>query len=287
MLIKTREGKKFTLCGEFMSNESDDPILKSWHTNNPYRFAAINVVRRMLWDIRPESWLSRSRLKKLKNKHIGKKAVILCNGPTLLKTDFETLASSNVFTFGLNKINLLFDKNNFRPNCIVAVNPYVIEQNREFFNKTELPLFLSSVGTRKRIRFRPNINYLHSTSVQYFARDCSMSLYEGATVTYVALQLAFHMGFHEVTLVGADHNFETKGPANKLIASGNTDPNHFDPNYFAGGVKWQLPDLFESEVAYGRARQVYEAFGRKLFNSTEGGKLEAFERVTLDRFISS
>jgi len=265
--------------------DPDNPLVKARAENNPYRWAASAILNRFVWDLRPESWVSRSRVRAYRNRFTGKKAVILCNGPSLLRVDFDRVSNSNVFVFGLNKINLLFDKTILRPNCIVAVNPYVIEQNKGFYNQTEIPLFISSIGIIKGIQFRKNLAYLHCSFMPSFARDCSFSINEGHTVTFVALQLAFHMGFSEVALVGADHKFESTGPANKLVISGNQDADHFDPGYFAGGVKWQLPDLFESEVWYERARQVYEALGRKVFNATEGGELEVFERKLLEDYL--
>ncbi len=60
------------------------------------------------------------------------------------------------------------------------------------------------------------------------------------------MQLAFHMGFKEVALVGCDHSFATKGPAYKTVIAGKEDPDHFDPNYFSGGVKWDLPSIAAS-----------------------------------------
>jgi hypothetical protein len=60
---------------------------------------------------------------------------------------------------------------------------------------------------------------------------------------------------------------------------------HFDPNYFAGGVKWQLPDLCQSEISYMIATQVYEVFDRKIVNATEGGCLEIFPRISLAEFV--
>ncbi len=112
-----------------------------------------------------------------------------------------------------------------------------------------------------------------------------MSLFQGATVTFVALQLAFHFGFEQVALIGCDHNFQASGPANKVVDSDQTDPNHFAPNYFAGGMKWQLPDLLRSEVAYTMARDVFELDNRRVFNATEGGKLEVFPRIALKDFV--
>lgn len=254
-------------------------------TLNPYRRAAGLVSRRIAWDLRLQSWVSRSRLRALKDGHVGEKAVILCNGPSLLKTDFTKL--KNTFTFGLNKINLLFDRDEFRPSCIVSINRLVIEQNCDFFRTTSIPLFLDSCGlTSGSVPPKQNVTYLHSSD-HGFARDCSVSISQGSTVTYAALQLAFHMGFQEVTLVGCDHDFAAKGTPHSRVVSGGEDPDHFDPRYFSGGQVWQLPDLFESEVAYMKARRAFEAADRKLYNSTVGGKLELFERVELANFLES
>ncbi len=262
----------------------EDPSLTSRPTLNPYLTAAYEIINRFKWDIQPESWRSRSKLHRRKDEYAGQKAVILCNGPSLLRTDFELIQSSGVFTFGLNKINLLFDKTNFRPSFIVAVNPFVIEQNAQYFENTNIPLFLDTYAL-KYVKSRPNTIFLHSSSNNKFARDCSISIYQGYTVTFVALQLAFHMGFKSVALVGCDHNFAVKGPANKTVISAEKDDSHFDPNYFAGGVKWQLPDLFQSEVSYLMAKNIYEADGRSIINATHGGRLEIFKRQSLEEFL--
>lgn len=253
-------------------------------TLNPYRRAAALIAYRLWWDIRPEAWRSRRALRDLRDRHADEKAVILCNGPSLLKSDLESL--DGVFTFGLNKINLLFDRYSFRPSCIVSVNRHVLQQNADFFRSTELPLFLDAHGT-KWVPPADNRVFLHSTPINGFARDCSVSVCQGSTVTYVALQLAFHMGFRHVALIGADHNFDVDGNPHELVESGSQDPNHFDPRYFAGGVKWQLPDLPDSERSYLLAREVFRASGGEVVNATVGGNLEIFERTTLEHFLSS
>ncbi len=266
-----------------IAQDTSDPWVKKHPSLNPYRIAARELLFRIAWDLRIESWRSRRKIKRIRNTKRGQKAVILCNGPSLNRVDFSELDS--VYTFGLNKINLLFDKSAFRPDCIVAVNKYVIEQNREFYEKTEIPLFLDSEGLR-HVSARESIAYLPHTLERGFAKDCSMNIYQGHTVTYVAMQLAFHMGFDSVALVGCDHNFATKGPANKAVKSGEVDQSHFDPGYFSGGQVWQLPDLFESEVSYTMARDVFSAHGRTIVNATVGGKLGIFERCELTKFIN-
>jgi predicted acylesterase/phospholipase RssA len=104
-------------------------------------------------------------------------------------------------------------------------------------------------------------------------------VWEGATVTNVALQLAFHMGFQQVILIGVDHNFTSKGEANKTVVSEGDDPNHFMPNYFGKGARWQLPDLDTSEIGYTFARDAYRTAGREVLDATVGGKLTIFPKV--------
>jgi hypothetical protein len=254
-------------------------------TFNPFRSAAGEIVRRLAWDVRPESWRSRQKLRAWRDRHAGKTCVILCNGPSLLKADLASLSS--VFTFGLNKINLLFERSDFRPSCIVAINKLVLEQNADFYNTTDLPLFLDSAGL-ERVTPRSNVAFMHSTAARgrVFAEDVSMSLPQGGTVTYAALQLAFHMGFHRVAVIGCDHDYAQTGKPNSVATSAASDPSHFDPRYFAGGMQWQLPDLLQSELSYRTALDAFGDAGRVLVNATVGGKLELFPRMSLPDFLA-
>lgn len=252
---------------------------------NPYRLAWRLVRRRLAWDLNPLSWTSRARLARLRDTHAGKQALILCNGPSLNRVDFEIVQTSGIFTFGLNKINLLFSRMDFRPNAIVSVNPLVMEQNADFFNKTTIPLFLDRAG-RRWVKPRENLIYLHSCpAAGLFARDCRVSINQGHTVTYVALQLAFHMGFREVAVTGCDHSFSAAGRPNEEIVSQQQDADHFDPGYFGAGMRWNLPDLAASEYHYAIARDTYLEAGRRVVNCTEGGQLGIFERMDLRDFL--
>jgi hypothetical protein len=76
-----------------------------------------------------------------------------------------------------------------------------------------------------------------------------------------------------------DHNFVTQGPANQAIISQGDDPNHFTPNYFGKGFKWQLPDLVGSERAYLIARNAYSQASREILDATVDGKLSIFPKV--------
>ena len=250
---------------------------------NPYVYSAKIIYRRLRWDLHPQSWRSRRLLRNSRGQYHGRKAVIVCNGPSLLKSDLTLL--DGIFTFGLNKINLMFETSTFRPSCIVSVNRLVIEQNRDFFNSTELPLYLCSSAI-DIIPPRKNIVFLHTQAPQKeFAKNCSMSIYAGHTVTFVALQLAYHLGFNRVALIGCDHNFTVSGYPNQGVKAEGDDINHFHPGYFPDGVTWQLPDLSESEVSYSLAKRAFEENGREIYNATAGGKLEIFPRMSIEDFV--
>jgi hypothetical protein len=107
-------------------------------------------------------------------------------------------------------------------------------------------------------------------------------VWEGGTVTYTALQVAYYLGFEQVILVGVDHNYVTSGKPNATVVSEGDDPNHFHPGYFGKGFRWQLPDLVQWEEAYRLARRTYEADGRQVIDATVGGKLRIFPRVDYD-----
>lgn len=226
------------------------------------------------------------RLGEWKDRYRGQRAFIIGNGPSLRQTDVSKL--KNEFTFGLNRIYLAFPEWGFQTTFLVSINDLVIEQCAADFLDLSLPKFFSW----RSHRFFTGLSvdslasfptFLYTTyDFPTFARDARFRLWEGATVTYVALQLAFHMGFEQVILIGVDHNFTTKGEANKTVVSEGDDPNHFSPAYFGKGFRWQLPDLETSEIAYRLARQAYERAGRQVLDATIGGKLTIFPKVPYD-----
>lgn len=224
---------------------------------------------------------SRRRLGELKDQYLGQRAFIIGNGPSLKQTDLHKLRSE--FTFGLNRIYLMYGKLGFATSCLVSVNDLVIEQCKEEMDALEMPRYLSWRAHRfyaanHALAALPT--FLYTTyDGPTFGRDARGRLWEGATVTYVALQLAYHMGFRQVVLIGVDHSFASQGQANQTVVSQGDDPNHFSPQYFGRGFRWQLPDLATSEMAYAIARQAYARAGREVLDATVGGKLTVFPKV--------
>jgi hypothetical protein len=214
----------------------------------------------------------------LKNVHKGRRAFIIGNGPSLKQTDLSKLKGE--FTFGLNRIYLMFPELGFGTTYFVSVNDLVIEQCAKDICALSMPKFLSWRSHRFFKSGPPPANFLYTTyDNPTFTRDVRWRVWESATVTYVALQLAFHMGFEQIILVGVDHNSNVPGKANSTIVSQGDDPNHFNPGYFGKGFRWQLPDFETSEIGYQLARRAYEADGREVLDATIGGKLTVFPKI--------
>ena len=220
------------------------------------------------------------KLRALKDSHAGERCFLVGNGPSLRQTDMSKL--KNEFTFGFNRIFLAAEELGFTPSCLVSINDLVIEQSAAELQALNMPKFFSW-RARRWLQMDDQTHFIYTSYTgPGFSRDVTGRVWEGATVTNVALQLAFHMGFSQVILIGVDHSFSAQGAPNTTVTSTGDDPNHFSTAYFGRGFRWQLPDLETSERGYRYAREAYEAAGRQVLDATIGGKLTIFPKVPYD-----
>jgi hypothetical protein len=191
-----------------------------------------------------------------KDKHEGA-CVIIGNGPSL-----RFVADSFLHkypTFGTNRVYL-----RFIPTYYVCVNPLVLAQFHDDIQDLPCPKFTTG-----------DIGYsLQDCGRPLFSFEPDRYIYEGYTVTYACMQLAYWMGFRTALLAGVDHKYTYAGKPNEERRLEGDDPNHFDPAYFKG-MKWNNPDLVKSEAAYKLAAAVP---GFRIINLTEGSALDVFER---------
>jgi hypothetical protein len=221
---------------------------------------------------------SRSRLNAMRDIHRSQRCFVIGNGPSLNQTNLAKLKDE--FTFGMNRIYLLFPELGFTTTFFVSINDLVIEQCADEIAALPIPKFIAWHSNCYFHHFPDDLIFLYTTYTgPQFAYDMTRRIWEGATVTNVALQLAFYMGFEQVILIGVDHNFANKGQANKEVISAGDDLNHFSTNYFGKGFRWQLPDLETSEIGYRLAHEAYRNAGRIIVDATVGGKLTVFPKV--------
>jgi hypothetical protein len=213
----------------------------------------------------------------LKDSHKGQRCFIIGNGPSLRNTDLSKLR--NEFTIGMNRFYLAYPDLGFQTTYYLSINNLVIEQCATDIQALKIPRFIAW-RSHKYLQPDQNLFFLYTSYTgMKFARNISSRLWEGATVTYTALQVAYYLGFQTVILIGVDHSFSTQGKPNTTVISQGDDPNHFSPAYFGKGFRWQLPDLQTSEISYTLARETYKKAGRQVLDATVDGKLTVFPKI--------
>lgn len=208
--------------------------------------------------------------------HKGHRAFILGNGPSLARTDLSRLDGDA--SFGLNRIYLLFRETDFRPTYYVAMNEMVLEQSIDWIHGLTMPRFLNW-NRRALFQSQRDLIFLRESYRPWFSTDLTRGVWGGATVTFIALQIAYWMGFDEVVLIGVDHAYQALGIPHEVTSLQGPDPDHFRTDYFPPGFRWQLPDLHTAELAYRMARQAFESDGRQVLDATVNGQLRVFPKV--------
>lgn len=224
----------------------------------------------------------KQRLSRFRDCHCGERLVLVCNGPSLNQTDFSLIRKE--VSMGLNKIYLGFRKLRFYPRYYVAINRRVIEQGVHEIQRLNCISFLKDLGACNPLSESALIYLLSSRPEQRFHQNLLEGFFEGYTVTFAALQIAFFMGFASVVIVGMDHRYAFEGAPNESRELLGPDPNHFDSSYFSGHI-WDNPDLVNSERFYALAREAFEAAGRHIIDCTIDGACGVFEKGKLEEVL--
>ena len=210
----------------------------------------------------------------------GRPVLVIGNGPSLNKTPLDEFAE--VPSIGMNKIDLLYPRVAWRPTLVMCINHVVARQHGDEMVQANEKMFISfkaryflSRETRDKALF-----FLEKPAMP-FSTDPTEYVALGPTVTYSALQMAFWMGADPVILFGVDHSFKFEGNPLAYEKMRGDDPNHFDPNYFKDSL-WGAPDYVGMEHCYAEARHAFEKHGRRVLDATIGGKLEIFEKISLE-----
>lgn len=260
------------------------------------------LYRSFVWATDPSVMFMRSRMEKLRGAYAGQRCFIMGNGPSLNQMNLELFM--NDIVWGSNRCYLLFDRIEWRPKFYVAIDKRVVPDNAiEIDNlKNQLPgiLFFYPVIFRynRTLKSASNVYwynevFLNEDNLPYtmFSSNASEFVYSARTVTVAMLQLAVHLGFNPIYLIGCDTNYTVpttvqheNGDPNLLISSA-SDPNHFDSAYFGKNKKWHEPHVDRMIFHYEQAKKVCDELGVDVYNATVGGNLEIFPRVNyLDLF---
>lgn len=224
------------------------------------------------------------RILKYRNKHKGERCVIIGNGSSLNDMDLSFL--KNEICFGLNRIYLGFQAFDFIPTYYVAVNELIIKQSKNEISQIACTKFISNRGM-KYLQPQEDLIFIKTNpySGPDFSTDLVQGCKEGGSVTYVAMQLAYYMGFESIILIGLDHNFGKVGIPNQEFVCLESYPNHFHPNYFTSAEKWQFPDLVDIERHYKIAQTYFYLGNKNILNATFMSRCHIFKKVSYQDFL--
>jgi hypothetical protein len=252
-----------------------------------------------------------------KNKYHGKRVFILATGPSIKSQDLTLLqgehciavsmfhlhqhiniikpiwhvlaATHPPFKFDTSKIifDTLLDKYRSHDiNFLIGTTPY----EYSYFN------YLTSEGQAFAKHFGPNVffaNYGNSQPLDdhnYKSEEIwniEKDPFTVRTVVYAAIQLAHHLGFHEIVLLGCDHDY--------LTDISRVENHHFYPESSGYSDKENLSAFtkerwfFEYYMRWKQYRLMDEYFrerGGKIINATEGGMLDVFPRMDLRAILN-
>ena len=206
------------------------------------------------------------------------RAFVVGNGTSLKDTPLEKLIGE--VSFGMNRISLLYDKTDWRPNY------YIRAEGMELFNEPDPSLWIDDIKYHlnhyipvycniyfaKHIKGTKRLN-ICSHYTKHYDSDESPYLWHlpvlcsyGSSVN-VAIQLAVTMGYGPIHLIGCDLGYK------------DGEPSHFDENYEEGywdmlrPAKYANLDTLNAHMIAERSSPV------KIYNATIGGELEVYERV--------
>jgi hypothetical protein len=220
----------------------------------------------------------RKNLLQFKEYHDGEDCYIIGNGPSLNKMDLSLLNGYHLFA--LNKAHFLLEQYKLNFSYHVCVDDEILEQILPVIETGELGCssFISQRDLRKPLQDYTHVQRLYTTERWSFYTDISFPISVGYTVTFVALQLAYFMGFKRVFLIGVDHNWGVTNEPNSVFIFEGEDINHFHPQY-STGLHWHSPDKEGNEVSYALAKHHYNRNNRQIFDATVDGKLSVFPKI--------
>ena len=194
---------------------------------------------------------------KYKDKHKGDRVFLVANGPSLANTNLDLIKDE--ISIALNKVSLIYPKNKlWRPTYYLYSSTNVnspiwgqswIDSVREATQEDRTTSFIANqfkpaIDPNNTI---PQINWFKGLSENKpntngdilescFSRNVVERIDKSGTSMNLALQLAYHMNFKEIIILGSDLGF--------VPDSGSTsDPNHFDESYRADIASYKIKKI--------------------------------------------
>lgn len=234
----------------------------------------------------------KKRLSLLKNKYHGKRCFIIGNGPSLTSNDLEQLKDE--YCFASNRIFYIYNSTTWRPAFYCSQDEDVFKDISDKLGgivpQSENAFFVSYCKkyTPESVISMDNVLFYNARRVaahknRKFSQDITRFVDGGGTITYAAMQIAVYLGFKEIYLLGVDHSY-----AASSFKDGKISESDVKNSYFKGmptNIKLSKPNTDNATISYIAARQFADRHNIRIYNATRGGRLEVFERRTLEEVL--
>ena len=229
-------------------------------------------------------------LRKIHNTHLGESCFIIGNGPSLSAEDLTVLHKNGIHSFAVNRIYKIFDQTSWLPTYYVNTDAVMI---RDFLPEVNaMPVKDKFIPLQNRFYLGAQVKGAHhffrndtKDVPGYFSLDCTEQVNIRGTVTITCMQLAIHMGYRHIYLLGVDHNFD------KIITE--TGEIIIDPsvkNYFCEGYDNDVStevqhNLGKTTRSYMDMKEFIDKNDVHIYNASRQTKLEVFPRVTFEQAL--
>ena len=239
------------------------------------------------------TWYGRY-MKKIHNKHLGESCFIIGNGPSLSPDDLSILHKKNIDTFAVNRIFKIFPQTEWRPTYYVSTDHVLIRDILDEVNN--LPIKDKFIPLQNKYYHNIIVKNAHyffmnddrtKDQPEGFSLDCTGQINRIGTVTIACIQLAAHMGYKNIFLLGVDHNFD------KIItADGEVVVDPSVKNYFCDGYDDDVADevvhnLGHTTKSYLSVKKFYDNTDVNIVNATRKTKLTVFPCCSFEEAIKN
>lgn len=230
------------------------------------------------------------RFSEYRDLHMGKRAFLVGNGPSLRMEDLDRLQGE--VCFAANKIFLAYESTRWRPSYYCVCDPQVSILNQERIREIDTAKFLANSTCFYGEQFENGFvlpyffrNRTEAGREPRFSENPMEGIFDGGSVIYMMMQLAYFMGIRELYLIGLDHSFAIPKVEGALLPGGGK--NHFHPDYRPEGESWSRPDFDYMDRAYAFAKAFFESKGGAIYNASRESALTVYPRVDFDSVLKA
>ena len=232
-----------------------------------------------------------------KDKYKHQRCFIVANGPSLNDTNLDLIKDD--ISFAMNRISLIYPTTEFRPtyylfastninnpiwgndwhnSVIEAINcpkttSFIYDKFKDKIikNTSRDICWIESVSETK-----PNLN--GDIDPSCFSTNIVSRIDKSGTSINIAFQIAYHMGFKEICIIGADLDWKADNGTK-------SDPNHFDKNYVANIPNPRKANMQMRNVHKLILKKFQENGGVNIYNASKKTVLDTYPIIDFEEYV--